>query len=162
MLIDRIGVTVNQRLHVLGCPIKIWPTLTPLIGPLILLLSLRKGGWIYTISQNRLVIWGLPSLIKILLSHHIFDVRLLTHPHDQHYWTWFVDINGGWIDDGNLIACGSWRDSDTTLEVVVGTNTTLQNRFVRWWLLTYKHIVRLSPIRCGTLNTLICCSTTPS
>ena len=29
---------------------------------------------------------------------------LNTHPHDQHYWAWFVDINGGWPDSGNLIA----------------------------------------------------------
>jgi len=21
-----------------------------------------------------------------------------TPPHDQHYWAWFVDINGGWPD----------------------------------------------------------------
>jgi len=34
------------------------------------------------------------------------DVGLLTPPHDQHYWVWFVDINGGCPDSGNLIAGG--------------------------------------------------------
>jgi hypothetical protein len=29
-----------------------------------------------------------------------------TPPHDQHCWVWFVDINGGWPDNGNLIAGG--------------------------------------------------------
>ena len=31
---------------------------------------------------------------------------LNTPPHDQHYWDWFVDINGGWPDSGNLIVGG--------------------------------------------------------
>jgi len=31
---------------------------------------------------------------------------LNTPPHDQHYWAWFVDINGGWPNSGNLIAGG--------------------------------------------------------
>jgi len=29
-----------------------------------------------------------------------------TPSHDQHYWAWFVDINDGWSDNGNLIAGG--------------------------------------------------------
>ncbi|AES88644.1 hypothetical protein MTR_4g060450 [Medicago truncatula] len=34
-------------------------------------------------------------------------VRTLnTSPHDEHYWAWFVDINGRWPDSGNLIAGG--------------------------------------------------------
>ncbi|KEH33824.1 hypothetical protein MTR_3g453180 [Medicago truncatula] len=31
---------------------------------------------------------------------------LNTPAHDQHYWAWFLDINGGWPDSGNLIAGG--------------------------------------------------------
>ncbi|AES74935.1 hypothetical protein MTR_6g015030 [Medicago truncatula] len=56
---------------------------------------------------------------------------LNTPPHDQHYWAWFVDINGGWPDNGNLIAGGPadlGGGSDTILEIVVGPNTTPQNR----------------------------------
>jgi len=30
--------------------------------------------------------------------------------HDQHYWAWFVDINGGWPDSRNLIAGGPMDD----------------------------------------------------
>jgi len=31
-------------------------------------------------------------------------VSLDAPPHDQHCWAWFVDINDGWPDSGNLIA----------------------------------------------------------
>jgi len=31
---------------------------------------------------------------------------LNTPPHDQYYCAWFVDINGGWSNSGNLIAGG--------------------------------------------------------
>ena len=39
---------------------------------------------------------------------------LNTLSHDQHYWAWIVDINGGWPDRENLIACGS-MDLEETL-----------------------------------------------
>jgi len=52
----------------------------------------------------------LPPLINTLSGHHLSDVGLLTHPlttsNDHHYWAWFVDINGGWSDSGNMIAGG--------------------------------------------------------
>jgi hypothetical protein len=48
-----------------------------------------------------------PPLINTFSGHHISDVGLLTHtPHDQHYWAWFMDINGGWPDSGNLMVGG--------------------------------------------------------
>jgi len=47
----------------------------------------------------------LPPPINTLSDHLLSDVRLFnTDPHDQHYWVWFVDINGGWPDNENLIA----------------------------------------------------------
>jgi len=45
-----------------------------------------------------------------------------------------VDLNGGWPDNKNLIAGGPTDfggGSDTILEIVVGPNTTPQNRLVR-------------------------------
>jgi len=47
---------------------------------------------------------------------------------------WSVNINGGWPDNGNLKAGGLTdlgEGSDTVLKIVVGPNTTSQNRFVR-------------------------------
>jgi len=45
-----------------------------------------------------------------------------------------VDINGGWPDNGNMIAddpTDHEGDSDTILKIVVGSNTTLKNWLVR-------------------------------
>jgi len=57
----------------------------------------------------------LPPLINTLSDHLLSDAGLLTHtPHDQHYWAWFVDINGGRSDSGNLIA-GDPMDFEETL-----------------------------------------------
>jgi hypothetical protein len=44
-------------------------------------------------------------------------------PHIQHYWAWYVDINGGWPDRGNLVVSGrkELRGSyDTILEFGFG------------------------------------------
>jgi len=46
-----------------------------------------------------------------------------------------MNINGRWPDNGNLIAGGPMDlggGSDSILEIVVGPNTTPQNRLVRW------------------------------
>jgi len=48
-----------------------------------------------------------PTYKHITRSSSIWCGTLNTPPHDQHYWAWFVDINGGWwSDSGNLIADG--------------------------------------------------------
>jgi len=68
---------------------------------------LRNGGWVQQHSTKLACDVKIATLINILSDHLISDVRLLTHPsHDQHYWAWSVDINGGWSDNGNLIAGG--------------------------------------------------------
>jgi hypothetical protein len=47
-----------------------------------------------------------PTYKHIVRPSHIRCGTLNTPPHDQHYWAWFIDINGGWSDSGNLIAGG--------------------------------------------------------
>ncbi|AES64735.1 hypothetical protein MTR_2g029720 [Medicago truncatula] len=47
---------------------------------------------------------------------------------------WSVNINGGWLDSGNLIADGPMNhggDSDTIYKIMVEYNTTLQNQLMR-------------------------------
>jgi hypothetical protein len=91
-----------------------------------------------TIPQNRLVRWWLPSLPNTCSGYILSDVdSLYTPPHDQHYWAWFVDINGGSSDSWNMIAGDPMdlnRGSDIILEIVVETNITLQTRLVMWEL----------------------------
>jgi len=58
----------------------------------------------------------------------------LPHPHAQNHWARCVDINGGWLGSGNMIASGPTDlggGSDTILEIVVGPNVIPQNRLVR-------------------------------
>ena len=56
-----------------------------------------------TTPQNRLVRIA-PAYKHIVRPCPIRCGTLNTPPHDQHYWAWFVDINGGWLDSGNQIA----------------------------------------------------------
>jgi len=56
-------------------------------------------------------------------------------PHDQYNWVWFVDINDGWLDNKNLAddLIDLNRGFDVyNLTIVVGTDTTPQNRLIRW------------------------------
>jgi hypothetical protein len=46
-----------------------------------------------------------------------------TPPHAQHYWALCVDINGRWFE----IIC-----PNTILDFYNGSNSTLQNQFVKW------------------------------
>jgi len=66
-----------------------------------------------------------------------------------------VDINGGLTESGNPIV-GSPIDlgggSNTILEIVVGLTQSYKTGFGVRIILTYKHIIRLSLIQCGTLN----------
>jgi len=47
-----------------------------------------------------------PTYKHIVRPSPIQCGTLNTPPHDQHYSAWFMDINGGWPDSGNLIAGG--------------------------------------------------------
>jgi hypothetical protein len=86
--------------------------------------------------KNRLLRWGLPSLINIS-SDHLTQIQcgtLNTPPYAQHYWAWCMDINGGWPNSRNLIAADPTNrggDSDTILEFWVGPNSSLQSRFCK-------------------------------
>lgn len=65
----------------------------------------------------------LSRLINTFSDHTLSDVRLFNIPfHNQHYWTWFKDINGGWPN-------GSWRCSNIMLKFL--SNSSLQNRLMR-------------------------------
>jgi hypothetical protein len=59
------------------------------------------------------------KIIKDSTTVNLSNVGLFnTPPHGQHYWVWFVDINGEWSDNGNLITSGSidlGESSDTIL-----------------------------------------------
>ena len=60
-----------------------------------------------------------PTYKHIVRPSSIRCETLNTPPHDQHYWAWFVDINGGWPDSGNQIADGPTNlrgGSDTMLK----------------------------------------------
>jgi hypothetical protein len=50
------------------------------------------------------------------LYHFLSDVRLFNRPvHDQYYWTWFVDINGGCPNSEKLIACNLMDLNETLI-----------------------------------------------
>jgi len=58
-----------------------------------------------TTPQNRLMRRWFPPFINTCSGHLLSDVGLFnTSCHEQHYCAWFVDINDGWSDNGDLIA----------------------------------------------------------
>jgi hypothetical protein len=58
-------------------------------------------------------------------------VGLLTHtPHDQHYWAWFVDINGGWPDSENINTLSGHHISDVGLL----THTPHDQHYWAWFV----------------------------
>lgn len=87
--------------------------------------------------QNRLVRWGL-SMYKHMSKPYIiwcgtFNTPLMANT----VWAWCMKINGGWVNSGNQIASGPMNFElgfDTIIEFVVESNSTLQNRLVRWKL----------------------------